>query len=234
MIFGVAGFLVLVLTFLGSQESLVATLIAIGAAGFICVLSILGPERTGVLILMGGFFTAPWYKGASPSPASPVTATDLLLFLGFALLLPRILTGKLRLPIVYWLGAMIVLMAGLIASAASVSPRESYLSLFFWMIVMLGLPIAFSMWGPSLVVLDLLAVSFVAGQIFSFGAGYFKGYIAQGRHAGLATHPNFFAEGGMLALALLIYLDLPPFREVHAVVGRRSSSRWSSAAARST
>jgi len=198
--------LALVLVFLGSRDSLIATLIAVGLAGFVCVLSVIGPEKTGVLILMGGFFTAPWYKGAAPSPASPVTATDVLLFLGFALLLPRILSGKLKLPLVYWLGTMLVLIAGLIASAASVSPKESYLALTFWMIVVIGLPIAFSMWGPSLVVIDLLAVSFVLGQIFSFGAGYLKGYVALGRHAGMATHPNFFAEGGMLALALLIYL----------------------------
>jgi hypothetical protein len=206
VILGFGGFLSLVLVFLGSRDSLIATLIAIGVAGFICTIAVIGPEKTGVLILMGGFFTAPWYKGASPSPASPVTATDLLLFFGFALLLPRILTGKLRLPVVYWLGALIVLMAGMIASAASVSPKESYLSLFFWMVVMIGLPVAFSMWGPSLVVIDLLASSFVVGQMFSFVLGYLKGYIAQGRHAGMATHPNFFAEGGMLALALLIYL----------------------------
>jgi hypothetical protein len=206
VILGFGTFLALALVFLGSRESLIATLIAIGLAALVCVLAVIGPEKTGVLVLMGGFFTAPWYKGASPSPASPVTATDLLLFFGFALLLPRVLTGKLRLPLVYWLGALIVLLAGMVASAASVDPRESYLSLFFWMVVLIGLPVAFSMWGPSLVVIDLLASSFVVGQIFSFVLGYLKGYVAQGRHAGMATHPNFFAEGGMLALALLIYL----------------------------
>jgi hypothetical protein len=206
IILGFGGLLALPLIFLGSQDSLVPTLIAIGIAGFVCVIAILGPEKTGIIILMGGFFTAPWYKGASPSPASPVTATDLLLFFGFALLLPRILAGRLRLPLVYWYGVLIVLTTGMIASAASVRPTESYLNLTFWMIVMIGLPVAFSMWGPSLTVIDLLASSFVVGQVFSFVLGYLRGYVGQGRHAGMATHPNFFAEGGMLALALLIYL----------------------------
>jgi O-antigen ligase len=182
------------------------TLVAVGVAAFTCVVAVLGPGRTGVLLLMGAFFTAPYYKGAAPSPGSPVTATDVLLLLGFALLLPRVLEGRLRLPIVYWVGAMLVLAAGLISSAGSTSPRESYVALMFWMIVMVGLPIAFALWGPSLIVIDLLAGSFVLGQMFSFALGWARGNVADGRHAGLATHPNYFAEGGMLALALLIYL----------------------------
>ena len=195
-----------VLVFLATRDNMILTYVAVGLAGFVCVVSVLGPERTGVLLLMGGFFTAPWYKGASPSLESPVTATDALVLLGFALLLPRILAGKLKLPITYWVGVMMVLTAGLISSAGSVAPKDSYIALLFWMVVMLGMPIAFAMWGPSLVVIDLLAGSFVVGQIFSFALGYAKGYVAQGRHAGMATHPNYFAEGGMLALALLIYL----------------------------
>jgi len=195
-----------VLVFLASRDNMIFTYAAVGIAGFVCVVSVIGPERTGVLLLMGGFFTAPWYKGAAPSPASPVTATDVLVLLGFALLLPRILEGKLKLPITYWVGVMMVLTAGLISSAGSIAPKDSYIALLFWMVVMLGMPVAFAMWGPSLVVIDLLAGSFVVGQMFSFALGYAKGYVALGRHAGMATHPNYFAEGGMLALALLIYL----------------------------
>ena len=47
---------------------------------------------------MGGFFTAPFYKGTGPSLESPVTATDALVLFGFMLLLPRVLEGKLKLP----------------------------------------------------------------------------------------------------------------------------------------
>ena len=201
-----AGLLAAVLVFMATRDSTVLTFAAVGVAGFVCVLAVLGPEKTGVLLLMAGFFTAPWYKGTAPSPASPVTATDALVLLGFALLLPRILQGKLKLPVIYWVGVSLVLVAGLIASAGATSPGESFISLVFWMVVMVGMPVSFAMWGPSLVVIDLLAGSFVVGQMFSFVAGWANGYVAQGRHAGMATHPNYFAEGGMLALALLIYL----------------------------
>ena len=201
-----------VLVFVASRDSMLLTYAATGVAAFVCVVAVLGLERTGVLLLMGAFFTAPFYKGAAPSPESPVTATDVLLLLGFLLLLPRVLAGRLKLPIVYWVGAMLVLTAGLLSSAASTRPLESYIALGFWMIVMVGLPVAFAMWGPSLVVIDLLAGSFVVGQMFSFALGYLRGNEAQGRHAGLATHPNYLAEGGMLALALLAYLAYRHFR----------------------
>ena len=201
-----AGLLAAVLVFMATRDSTILTVAAVGVAGFVCVLAVLGPEKTGVMLLMAGFFTAPWYKGAAPSPASPVTATDALVLLGFALLLPRILEGKLKLPVIYWVGVSLVLVAGLIATAGATSPGESLISLVFWMVVMVGMPVSFAMWGPSLVVIDLLAGSFVVGQMFSFVAGWAKGYVAQGRHAGMAAHPNYFAEGGMLALALLIYL----------------------------
>ena len=196
----------MVLVFVASRDNMIFTYAAVGAAAFVCVVAAMGLERTGVLLLMGGFFTAPFYKGVAPTPESPVTATDVLLLVGFTLLLPRILAGRLNLSIVYWAGAMLVLSAGLLSSAASTSPLESYIALTFWMVVMIGLPVAFAMWGPSLVVIDLLAGSFVVGQMFSFALGYVRGNEALGRHAGLATHPNYLAEGGMLALALLIYL----------------------------
>jgi len=205
-ILGIGAFVCLILSLLATQEGLIPLVIGIGMAGFIATLAVIGPEKTGVLVLLGAFFTAPWYKGAAPSPASPVTATDLLLFLGFALLLPKILKGELKFPLVYWLGALVVLLTGLIASAVSVDPNKSYLSLFFWMITLIGLPMAYAMWGPSLRVIDWLAASFVVGQAFSFALGTLKGYVGQGRYAGMASHPNYFAEGGMLALALLIYL----------------------------
>jgi hypothetical protein len=210
VLFG-AGLLSAVLVLLATRDSLILTAVAVGVAGFVCVVAVLGPEKTGILLLMAGFFTAPWYKGTAPSPASPVTATDALVLLGFALLLPRILAGKLRLPLTYWLGVSLVLVAGLVASAGSTSPQESLISLTFWMVVMIGLPVAFAMWGPSLKVIDLLACSFVVGQIYSLLAGWANGYVAQGRHGGMATHPNYFAEGGMLALALLIYLGYRHF-----------------------
>jgi hypothetical protein len=201
-----AAFFAVGLVAMACLGSSILTTGALVLAAFTCLVSMLGPERVGVLILIAGFFTAPYYKGVAPSPGSPYTATDALVLLGFVLLLPRLLRGRIELPLVYWIGAGLVLFAGLISSSASTHPMESFVALTFWMIVMVGLPVGFALWAPSLVVVDLLAASFVLGHIFSFGLGWLRGNVAGGRHAGLATHPNYFAEAGMLALTLLMYL----------------------------
>ena len=194
------------LVLLACRGNLILTIGALAVAGLIALTAVAGPEKTGILILMCGFFTAPFYKGTAPTPGSPATGTDALLLLGFLFLLPNVLRGRLHMPVVYWAGVSLVLTAGLVSSAASTDPVESYLSLGFWMIVMVGLTCAFASWLPSRTVVDLFAMAFVSGQIFSFGLGWARGNIAQDRHAGLSTHFNYFGEAGMLALGLLIYL----------------------------
>jgi hypothetical protein len=80
------------------------------------------------------------------------------------------------------------------------------MALTFWMVVMIAMPITIGLWGPPGRLIDLLACSFIAGQMFSLAAGVAKGNRAQGRDAGLSTHPNYLAEAGLLSLALLFYL----------------------------
>lgn len=186
--------------------------VLVGAAGVVLVLgvvalSLLGAHRAGVLVLMGAYFTAPFYKGvAVGGAASLVTATDLLLFAGFALLLPELTRGRVRFPVSYVIGVSVVLVTGLIASALSPQYVESFVALVFWMIVMIGLPVAFALWGPLAREIDLLAASFVAGQAFSLALGIVRGNEAMGRQAGLSTHPNYLAQSGLLAICLLLYL----------------------------
>lgn len=201
----VAGAFVALLVYAATLGNL-AIYATVVVAAFVAVVAILGPERTGVLTLMAAYFTAAFYKGFAPSPGSIVTGTDVLLLVGFALLLPQILQGKARLPLLYYAGVAVVFVTGLVASALSVNPAGSYQALAFWMIVMFGLPIAVSLWGPSGRQIDLLVWSFVAGQIFSFAAGTAQGYIHANRYFGMASHPNYFAQSGMMAIALLIYL----------------------------
>lgn len=189
-----------------TQGGTVLMVAAIGVAGFIAVLAVLGTERMGMTLLVAAFFTAPMYKGLAPSPASVVTATDALFVASFGLLVPQMLRGRVRLPGVYVLGVSLVLVTGLIASSFSADPATSFISLAFWMIVMIGLPVALALLAPPSVVIDLLAASFVAGQLFSTAYSVVSGSVEAGRHAGLSTHPNYFAQAGMLALALLLYL----------------------------
>lgn len=181
--------------------------LAVGTAALLTVVAAFGLERTGLLLLVAGYFTAPFYKGVTIGGAGGVvTATDLLVAAGFVLLLPRLLQGRVRFPAEYVVGVAIVLLFSLVASTFSDQPAESFTGLLFWMIVMLGLPVVIALWGPHGGETDLLALAFVGGQVFSLVMGFVDGNEVQGRQAGLATHPNYLAQAGMLALCLLFYL----------------------------
>ena len=205
MLYGVGVLLVTALV-VAASGGLIFAALAIGAAAFVAILSVLGAERTGILFLVGAYFTAPFYKGLAPNPEAPVTTTDALLAVGLFLLLPRLLRGRVRLPLLYIGGVSVVFCAGLISSALSSAPVISFLALAFWMVVMVAIPVSFALWKPSGRTIDLLAAAFIAGQMFSLAVGAALGKSAEGRQFGLSTHPNYLAQGGMLSIALLLYL----------------------------
>lgn len=179
--------------------------LAAGVAGLVLLIALLGAERVGILALMGAMGTAPFYKGLVPADVQ-ATPTDGLFVLGFALLLPRLLRGRLRLPLPYTIGVSGLAICGLISSAASADPLTSLISLVLWMAVMAGLPIALRLLEPSSNLIDLLAWSYVGGHLANSAYAVVKGPVIDGRYQGLAFHPNFFAEAGLMSGALLLYL----------------------------
>ncbi len=187
-------------------HGLVYTLIPIGVAAYILLLAFLGTERMAVLTLAAAFATAPMYKGLSPSLDSPVTPTDGLFVLGFAMLLPTVASRRVHLPGLYFLGLMIIVVTGSIASALSADPLKSFIALTLWLMVMGALPIAVALWSPGSRVIELLAWSYVLGHLVSIAYSVVDGPGVQGRHGGLAAHPNYYAQAGMMSIALLIYL----------------------------
>ncbi|MCL2614154.1 MAG: O-antigen ligase family protein [Nocardioidaceae bacterium] len=188
-----------------ATQSLIGALAAVVIAAYFTGALVLGTTRLGVITLMGCFLTAPAYKGLVPG-AGTVTPTDGLLVVGFALLLPVILKGRMHLPATYLVGATIVAISGMIATIGSDSMLESALGVTFWLFVMVALPIAVNMWQPSARVIRRLAWSYVAGHILSWVVGTALGHVVNGRYYGLTNHPNYFAEAGLMAVALLLYL----------------------------
>ena len=198
--------LLVVALVLASARSLVFGLGGMGLAFGLIALAIVGAQRLGVLAVAAAYFTAPFYKGIAFGQAQTITLTDLLLVGGFGLLLPTLVRGRVRLPALYPVGVGLVLSAGLGASVFSQKTSESFVNLGFWMIVMIALPLTIALWAPSGRQIDLLAGSFVAGQVFSLVLGLIQGNASRGRQAGLSTHPNYLAQGGLLALCLFLYL----------------------------
>jgi len=185
--------------------------VAMGAAVLAAVVLFLvitfGAVRVGTVTIMGALATAPMYKGLAPGTDAAVTPTDALFVIGFALLLPALLKGRVNLPISYVAGIALVVAAGTIATVLSDEQLFSGLALILWLMVLIGLPVAIGLWGPSPRMVDVLAWSYVAGHMFSQVAGIGLGRVNEaGRHLGLTNHPNYFGQAGVMAFALLLYL----------------------------
>ncbi|WP_435770472.1 O-antigen ligase family protein [Nocardioides sp. SYSU DS0651] len=189
-----------------STTDLVGALASVGIAVYLAGIAVLGATRMGVATLMAGFATAPAYKGLAPEGAD-VTPTDGLVVIGFALLLPVVLSGRIRLPLTHLIGTVLIITAGSIATLLSDYPLLSGISMVLWLSVIFGLPMVVTMWDPSSRVIELLVWSYVVGHIASWAGGIATGGITpSGRHIGLTNHPNYFGQAGMMSLALLIYL----------------------------
>jgi O-antigen ligase len=188
------------------DAGLVYALIPVGIATYVLLLTCLGTERLAVLTLLAAFVTAPMYKGLSPSLDSPVTPTDGLFVLGFALLMPTVAARRVHLPALYFVGLIIVVVTGCLASVLSADPLTSFIALTLWLMVMGALPIAFALWSPGSRVIELLAWAYVSGHMISIAYALVNGPGDQGRYGGLAAHPNYYAQAGMMSIALLIYL----------------------------
>ncbi len=201
--FAVATALLVVVATRGSTLLLIG---AVGVAACTLVLGILGSERTGTLFLMAAFGTAPMYKGLAPSPESLITPTDLLFVAGFGLLAPTLLDRRLKLPLPYVIGILLVIVTGCIGSLVSEDSTSAFFSLALWLVVMGGIPTLVALWRPHHTVIALLLWSYVAGHMVSTADALRDGAIVQGRYAGLTTHFNLFGQAGLLSFAILLYL----------------------------
>lgn len=172
---------------------------------FVTLLICLGPERLGLLLLGLAFFTGPFYK-AYPVLGPAVTVTDVALVAGFVLLLPRLVRGRLHLAPLYTSSAAAVLAIGAVASLMSAAPRPSFITLGQWGFCIVLLPIALMALRLRHQVLDRLAWTYVAGHVFDTVYAVATNASADGRYLGLTPHPNFFAEAGMMSVALLLHL----------------------------
>lgn len=185
---------------------LTAALLAVGAAAYLMLLTVLGRERVVGLTVMGAFVTAPAYLGLAPSPSATITPTDVLLGLAVLLFLPTALSRRLHLPLVYWVGLGLVVVTGSIASVASYEPFGSFVNVLQWLLVLLGLPLLYVLWRPSKAWILALLWSYVVGHLASVAVAAVDGPLDNDRYLGLTHHPNAFAEAGLMVCAISLYL----------------------------
>lgn len=204
VVYGIGVLLLLGLVVLASSP--LGMMLALGFAVLAVALVVLGPERMGWLSLGLAFFSAPMDRG--PLGAStPVILADLFFLMALVLLLPRLLLGSSRLATPLVLGPLVIFFTGMLASiTSSENPLVSLRTLTVLTFCMLFIPFVIAVLEPGRAAIRRLAWCFIAGQAISTVYSLAQDPTTAIRHQGLSHHPNSFAEAGLLAFALLLYL----------------------------
>ncbi|RJS45420.1 O-antigen ligase family protein [Nocardioides cavernaquae] len=197
----VAALALVALTFVNTIAMLFAVVLAIG----LLLVVALGPERLGAFLVLIGVFLTP-INAFRPLVSPSFAWSDILLVLGFGLLLPRLLRNRARVPSLFAAGALgVVVMSVASSLVAANAGKSAYLSGFFLAAVVI-LPLLFSLYSPEHRQLVTLASAFVAGQVLSALVALGEGADASGRYDGLTYHSNYLGVGGVIALTLCPFL----------------------------
>jgi hypothetical protein len=222
----VGAFLGLVLVYGASGNSQLWPVMIALSVGLLLVVY-LGPDRLGIGLVLLGMFLAP-QNNIRPGMSTQVAWCDIAFALGFALLLPRILEHRGRVPGLFAGGALVLSVMTISSSIVAPRPIDS----LWWGAHLLAagvlLPLLMTFIGATGGERLRFAAAFVAGQVISTVVGLVQGSGESGRYQGTTYHPNFFAFGGILAVALTPYL----FQHArdnwrYAVVGAGLLSAWS-------
>lgn len=203
--------------------------LALALAAGVLVLTLVGVERTAILVLALGIALSPLDNFRPVGAVAFAALSDLVLLAGL-LVLVVVLLGR-RLPGEWlFLGAAAgFVVVGLVASAVGEAPGASLNNLLRLVVGALLLPVAFMVWRPSRRVVVGFALAYVLGNVGNLVAAYTVGGASwDGRRIGYSTHPNIMGLCAMLALALLPFLlRVLPRRWTWAVLLMGAVCAWS-------
>ncbi|MGN6252675.1 MAG: O-antigen ligase family protein [Marmoricola sp.] len=202
----VGAVLLLALLVLLASTGPIGTAAAIVVAAGCTATAALGAERFGTLLLMLALVTAPMNSVRPIQSADLVTFSDLFLVGGFALLVPQLLSRRIRVPSLLLIGALLMTVFWTLASVASADTVTSLGYLVRMLSASTFLPVAFLAWRPARAMVDRLAWCYIGGQFLSTVIGAALGHVGDSRDYGLTTHPNFYGMCGALATALSLFL----------------------------
>jgi hypothetical protein len=196
--------------------SMLASIVALALAGGITVLTCFGLEKTGTGLIFLAMVFAPMNSVGPSAAVSFVTFADLFFFLGFSCLLPTMLLRRSPAPpLLYIIGAIILVAVGSVTSIGATHPGISLNLMSRLVVTALGLPLAFMFWRPGWKLTGYLAGGYVLGVIISAGYGVVTGTHSSGletRYIGLTEQPNELGLTGLLGAALIPYIVkvMPP------------------------
>lgn len=192
-----------------AAKSLIIGIAAVVLAAGIALVAVFGAEKCGLGALMLASAFGPL---DALRLGGMLTAADVFYGIGFLLVLPKRATQRLALPA--WFGLSIAGLAAVtvLTTIGSSAHGESANEGIRLMIAVVLLPLGLALYRPSLFRIDLLAWSYIAGELINTVAAI-VGPEAQGRRIGLTQHPDYLGMDGSFGCALALYLATRPGRE---------------------
>lgn len=192
-----------------AAKSLLLGIAAVILAGGFAVVAVFGAEAVGLGALMLATAFGP-LDGLRLG--GMLTVADLFYGVAFMLVLPKRATQRISLPSGFGLAIAGLAAVTLLTTIASSAPGESANEGIRLLLAIVLLPLGLALYRPSLFRIDLLAWSYIAGELINTVAAI-VGPEAQGRRIGLTQHPDYLGMDGSFGCALALYLATRPGRE---------------------
>lgn len=214
-VFTVAG------AFLATGSTVLGVLVIVATVATV-MLMFWGPDEFGARLMVMALFLAPLNDLRPIASNLELSFADICLAVGAMALLPRLLVHKARTPTPLAVGGLFLFL--MVLASAPMADNGAYsvgvgLRLVGAAIL---LPLLVCFWLPDRRQLHRLAGAYVLGQTLSLVVALLEGKAEVGRYTGLAAHPNYFAIGGLVAVALSPYLystSLSRHRWIWAALG---------------
>jgi O-antigen ligase len=188
-----------------ATQGLILALAAIALAAYLAFAITFGARGTGIACMMAAFATAPMYRGLEQMIGG-VPPCDAFVIVGIIHLLPSFMGHRLKPPMMFLLGLLLVSFSSLIAVVIT---GDLLINAFYavqWLFFIGILPIVVAWWRPEIRVINLLLWSYLAGHLVSTAYAVAEGVAYAGRYDGLTHHPNAFGLAGLTSIAIVLFL----------------------------
>lgn len=164
---------------------------------------VFGLTRFGNVLLVLAISTAPM---TNVHVVGTINISDVLLVTAFVLLLPRLLTTPLKLPMLFAFGVVGFVVIGSLASLGNDQPGEQFGS---WLNIVGGvivIPLALAWWQPDRRSVVVACVGYTVSNALSALYSFVQDPYVDQRYQGLSHHPNVMALCQALGIALVPFL----------------------------
>jgi hypothetical protein len=188
-----------------ASKGLIYAAVAIVAALYVVVLLTVGARNTGIACMMAAFASAPMYRGIE-NLTGGIPPTDVFVIAAILHLLPSFMGNRLRLPVAYVVGLLLMTISSLVAVIVTGDLFTNAFYALQWLFFVGVLPIVMAWWRPHYKIVDILCWSYLFGHLLSTAKAVTEGPVYGGRYDGLTHHPNAFGVAGVTSIAIILYL----------------------------